>query len=514
VQAAPEHFSEASTRGCKGQVIAVDLLIVVDSASMSEERTKLAQNLARFGELLSAADNPFSIDFRIAITTASVAHPACDGPARNGSLEVESCLTNLDKVVIEESGESAAADRREACLAVCSLDALETLPTTTHLDPVPRARPWFEVGRRDGSHDNLPEGVSLAHALACAGLVGLEGCRFEQPLEAVRRAYQRFSDPGDPAYGFLRQDAVPMILVITDEADCSTADPSIFDPEGARAFWGGEAAPTSAVCWRAGTSCSGDGPVYGGCEPASYAADGTPAQDPAQAALRPVTELVAELAAVELDLQSRCPSCELVVAGITGVPGQYEHGQEILYADALDPAWQAEFGIGPGCIDSGAAPVPQLAVPPVRIRDWGEAFGDRDLHSICEQDWSGALSPLLDHIAIGPLPYCFKHCPKDVDPDTSGLQVECIVQTRTCWQIPFEPVDVPECEGDADEPQVPAGSDWCYQAIVDPAALADACVIAGLPLEFRMHARDDRVGTCFEATCQISVEIADCPGME
>ena len=67
----------------------------------------------------------------------------------------------------------------------------------------------------------------LEQAFACIARLGTGGCGFEQPLEAARRAL-------DPKLkrnpGFVRKDALLAVVFFTDEDDCSTKDPTLFDP--------------------------------------------------------------------------------------------------------------------------------------------------------------------------------------------------------------------------------------------------------------------------------------------
>jgi hypothetical protein len=88
----------------------------------------------------------------------------------------------------------------------------------------------------------------VAREFACLAALGTDGCGFEQPLEATLKALWPASDErvsflgpngqghGDAANaGFSRAEpgTVPSLLVIvliTDEDDCSTVDPSIFTP--------------------------------------------------------------------------------------------------------------------------------------------------------------------------------------------------------------------------------------------------------------------------------------------
>ena len=63
----------------------------------------------------------------------------------------------------------------------------------------------------------------------CIALLGADGCIFEQPLEAARRALYEKGEPGMENEGFLREDSILVILIISDEDDCSVEDPSIFN---------------------------------------------------------------------------------------------------------------------------------------------------------------------------------------------------------------------------------------------------------------------------------------------
>ena len=72
---------------------------------------------------------------------------------------------------------------------------------------------------------NYPQG-QLAETFACIAHLAPDGCGFEQPLEAMRTALT--TDYPTNA-GFLRPDAMLMVVLVTDEDDCSAADDSLFD---------------------------------------------------------------------------------------------------------------------------------------------------------------------------------------------------------------------------------------------------------------------------------------------
>jgi hypothetical protein len=78
---------------------------------------------------------------------------------------------------------------------------------------------------------NLPAGQDLATTFGCMASVGQAGCGFEAQLESV---YQALHDPIPENQGFLRDDALLIVVWVTDEDDCS-ADPNtdLFDPSQA-----------------------------------------------------------------------------------------------------------------------------------------------------------------------------------------------------------------------------------------------------------------------------------------
>jgi len=89
-------------------------------------------------------------------------------------------------------------------------------------------------------HYNIPAGAepdssavnTFAHDFGCIALLGTKGCGFEQQLEAARRALYEKSLPGAENYGFLRNDSILTILIVSDEEDCSAEDKTIFDLSG------------------------------------------------------------------------------------------------------------------------------------------------------------------------------------------------------------------------------------------------------------------------------------------
>jgi hypothetical protein len=197
------------------------------------------------------------------------------------------------------------------------------------------------------------------------------------------------------------------------------------------------------------------------------------------------------------------------------VPPGYESGQaDITYADALDPEQQLAYGIGPGCVDNVTG---AFAIPPVREREVVEAFdtgnGERALYSICNDDFSPALTSIANRILDEIPPPCVPACIADADPIQQGLQVQCTVTQRTFDSVgsPTD-IEVPLCEGDA----LPAAADVCWIPRTGD-GLSAFCAELGWNLELGIVRRE---GVPAPSDTEISVDCAlsendavDCPNL-
>jgi len=352
---------DGTTEGPGPTQRAVDILFVIDnSGSMSEEQANLVTGIESLVGLLDAAEPP--VDYRIAVTTTDNGNPWCGQTSpEGGSLRASSCRSRPDEFVFNGAIMVDAFD--EACADVCSLDALG----------IDDGASWIEVQRTAGT-DNV--GGAVVENLRCMLPQGIDGCGFEQHLESLWKALRRSTTDGDAAFGFLREGALPAIIIVTDEVDCSyNAEwEAIFLPEGNRVFWSDPdaASPTSAVCWNAGVSCNGDS-----CSSVNLDIDGSEVDDASaedRAVLRPVSRYT--------DIVSDVGGYVFAIHGVNG-------DGSVTYQPSLDdPQFQNDFGIGPGCQSENGR-----AIPPVRERELVEAIsGPGNLSSICAGDLSSALT--------------------------------------------------------------------------------------------------------------------------
>jgi hypothetical protein len=183
----------------------VDILVVVDnSMSMAEEQATLA---AQFPVLIEAILEPPSdahtgIPLHVPITDLHVGVVSTD--MGTGGYSVETCrdpIDGNDGILMH-----ATSPEIEGCdpLYPTFLEYDEVAPEADSID-------WMSL------------------SFGCIGVLGIDGCGFEQPLEAALKALTVHAAPGRPNAGFLRDDSVLMVLWLADEDDCSVLHPEIFD---------------------------------------------------------------------------------------------------------------------------------------------------------------------------------------------------------------------------------------------------------------------------------------------
>lgn len=207
---------------------------------------------------------------------------------------------------------------------------------------------------------------SLDEAMTCISRLGIEGCGFEQPLAALRRAVD-----GTQPYnaGFLRPDAALLIVILMDEDDCSVVDSSLFDPDDT------SLGPLSSLrCFEYGVTChEGDPdlrqPGYrGACEPREPSPYMMPLDD--------IFDAVVGAKPTRADI---------------GVVAAYG-GTDLIRVDVIfdDPA-----RLAPAC-----AGITGEATPGIRLESFVGRFGTRGLsHSACTPTDYSALAESVGSMA-------------------------------------------------------------------------------------------------------------------
>lgn len=85
----------------------------------------------------------------------------------------------------------------------------------------------YEIGPEENPDPVEVQGLEMD--LGCIGVLGTDGCGFQQPLEALSRALTVQTEPGGPNEGFLREDTLLGVVFISDDDDCSVENPAFFD---------------------------------------------------------------------------------------------------------------------------------------------------------------------------------------------------------------------------------------------------------------------------------------------
>lgn len=467
---------------------AVDILFVVDnSGSMGGEQGTLAENFGAFIDVLEGQQ--VGANYRIGITTT----------AGNGNLRATSCRSRLDEFLFSwQFGD--IDEQQRGCLDNCDLDAIAI------------AEPWVE---KSSGTTNLPPGVSMAQALQCIGPQGINGPGLERPLESMRATLL------DDTQGFIRDDAVLAVIFVTDEADCSMddADAAWISSSEGMVFWTHPDRASSGVCWAAGVTCGGGPGVYDDCVAEDKARSGLPTTDPDDAVLYPVQRYVDVLTDIAEQKQLEGGQGEVLVALLAGVPLDYPTTGQIVYQDSVFDDFNLEYGIGPGCGQGTETIQDPPGIPPVRLRQFADAFAtdQGNIYSICDDDYGVALSQIADAIGEINERACISGCVVDGQPETPQLEPDCSLIETFGDGAPNAPVAPCVLVGDGWDFPAPE-IDTCYRALTDvdgstPNVFDDMstqCLTVGSNLEFIVERRVGvpiAAGTSVEVSCQLAAPV-------
>ena len=349
-RASVEHFSQAfvgtacqGAECCRRAVGAVDVLFVVDNSnSMADEHAALAREIPRVVQALATgdADGDGTQDFP---AIASLRTGVITTDMGTGGFAVPTCSNARvgDDGILRTRGNTALS----GCDAVYP----------SFLD--------FE------SRDDL---ASFASEVSCVSTIGTNGCGFEQQLEATLKALTPSSSTTEfhggtrghadgHNMGFLRDEALLLIVMLTDEDDCSAIDPEIFDPASSR-----------------------------------YAGDLNLRCSTYTEAVQPVSRFVQGL------IEAKGDAVRLVFAPIVGFPVDLEGAAiDTILADSrmeerVDPSMPSR--LRPAC--EGRS---QAAFPAHRILQVAEGLEEDGAaavpSSICQGDFGGPIARILDRVS-------------------------------------------------------------------------------------------------------------------
>ena len=393
-----EAVGETASRFVLGTNRNLDLLFVVDdSNSMLREQSQMARHFRTMIEVLEGLPDGGLPNLHIGVVSTDVGPAAGCPEPRVPAGELRNQPNPSDQAEL-----SGCAGPRDRYL----IDVLDE-----------------ESGAREV---NYPADSTLADSFACIATLGAQGCRFEAPLEAMRRALA----PDNLAnQGFLRDNALLAIVILSDEDDCSASDPRMFG--SAEVVDGHRLGPAGNFrCFSQGVMCE-DGTaeregVREGCEPRD------------SEFLTAIDEYVDDLRKLRPDPR------QLVVAGIVGAP-RVEVGRT---ADG-NPA------LAPSCAE------PETAFPPVRTDAFLSRFEQHVRTEICADDLSPAMKEIGEYIAGQLVGRCLKGEVLDLDETTPGIQPECVaVETVAPGSANPVRTRLPACPGAANQP--------CWRVEVDP----------------------------------------------
>jgi len=300
----------------------VDILFVIDdSGSMAQEQASLAANFDRFMDVLTnAAGGMPSLHLGVVSTDMGVGSAGA----------IAGCSATGD------GGRLQGAPRVAGCSA-------------------PAGAFISDVASRDGTRQTNYQG-SLADTFGCIAQLGIDGCGFEQPLEAARRALDG-SNPQNA--GFLRQDAFLALVFITDEDDCS-ATPELFDTS--QNSPDDPLGPLSSFrCFDLGVVCDPDTPREPGVKTGCAPREDSPY-------FHHVRDYVDFFRSLKADPEM------VIVAGIIGDPSP------VVVGGAMD--------LMPSCETSTGS-----ATPAIRMSAFLDGFPGRSTETtICDEDLSEALA--------------------------------------------------------------------------------------------------------------------------
>jgi hypothetical protein len=332
----------------------VDLLLMVDdSNSMTEEQRSLAAALPVLFRAIASGDVDLDGEPDFA-PVGSINLGVVTSDMGTGGFPVPTCSDSSfgDDGLLRTAGSGSFPD--------CE----GSFPAFLSFDP-----------RSESTTDEF------AHDAACLAVTGTGGCGFEQPLEAVLKAVTpaeadteffmgtRGHGSTDHA-GFIRDDSILVVLLVTDEDDCSAAAGELYNPMSS--VYSGD---LNLRCF--------DFPE----------------------ALHPVERYVDGLTALRPHLTQR-----LVFGTISGIPRDLSGRDETLILrdprmdEHIDPSMPTR--LAPSCSVEGRG----FATPPRRLLEVGAGIreaGGRTVHmSICDDDYTPAVRTILEEIGVVARPVC------------------------------------------------------------------------------------------------------------
>jgi len=366
----------------------LDILFMVDdSPSMAPLQTKLSQQLGNFMDALSDPTTGRLPDLHVAVVSSSLGGGAWNNVPQCGAGQHPG----------DDGGkflQGAGSAGHGSC-------------TMLH------AGQTFLANGDGGTAPNFDG--DIRDAFKCMALLGDDGCGFESQFESVYYALYKGSHPDDPDNGgFLRDDALLAVVMVTNEDDCSVnstsllLDPgvnSVSDPTGLGAL-------QSYRCNEFGHLCGGQPPPHdapsgtvtlndcvsaednGKTDSTLRDPNGNP--DPTMGHLWPtVSDFTAFLKSLKADPD------DVLVAALAG-PTVDDTGRSLYRVTSQANPSNGELDpvVDHSCTHSSQDPgMPEYADPAVRIKQWVDNFrGNGVFYPICADDFAQAMKGIAQTI--------------------------------------------------------------------------------------------------------------------
>jgi hypothetical protein len=365
----------------------IDVLFVIDDSPSTNDKQQLfASNFARFVAALDAFPHG---------------------------------RPNLHLGVISSSVDLGTSSFGSGCPSPSPADG--RLLTAARVDGcAPPAGRWIEDVAAPGGGRTTNYTGPLDQELACIAELGTGGCGFEAPLQAIERAFDGTHPEND---GFLRPNALLVVIVLTDEDDASVRDHAIFDlPVDAAGDGDFRAQPLYAYTCDQPISATAPG-SYTNCRTRTDSYLETPAHYHGElAALKGPNQVV--VAVIGGD-----PTANLSVGPIA---------QPFVQALALEPSCQTTIG---GNLAIGR--------PGLRLNDFVSSFGEEGEYAlVCQADYSKVVTDIGAAMARAVSPCLSEQADPDdcTVADVTGLNTPARSETaiaRCALSAPNTPADGP-----------------------------------------------------------------------
>jgi len=425
----------------------IDLLFVVDdSGSMEQEQRSLIEELPRLVEILASGDElldgtvdfPPIVDMHVSVVGTDMGV---------GGFRIDSAACD-DASNFGDDGLFRSAGRGTSCNA--SYPQVQS-----YLRDAPGADP-----------------ATFAQGVGCVANLGLGGCGLEQQLESMLKsvtpadsdirffsATQGHGGTGANT-GFLREDSLLVVVLVSDEDDCSTTDTALLD------------ASNTTYPGVPNVRCQLN---PGALLPVARYADGL-------RALRAGREdllIFATITGVPVDLVGSTPAQILADSRM----------QVTLTSDSRD--------LEPACTSRNADGSDRgKAAPGRRFVELAAALGERGIvQSICQESFEPAIDEVIKRVGNVLRQVCL---PRPLNPTATG-EVNCEViealplegDVTRCAQLGGRVVAAESPDADGREvcvvqqlarDAVTGGAGWFYDDFTD--ATTDACGVGGRRIAF------------------------------